>query len=103
MTIEDEIIAKHAAAARAELEAQARKSAEEKEAQTLEREIGDLSAKLEPMFKAPSKYGAQLPQLSADLKAKWARYDELTGKGPRKDWQTAGNSTFTVVGGMVVK
>jgi uncharacterized coiled-coil DUF342 family protein len=88
-----EIVNKHAAAARAEIEAENRKSAEQKEAETLAREIDQIAAQLTPMFKQPSRYRAEIKQLNAQIETKQARYDLLTGKPEARDWRIAGNQS----------
>ena len=96
-----EIIERHARAAKAELEAEEKRSADEKAAQSLTREIETIAGQLIPLQRFPSKYRAEIDTLAAQLDAKQRELDALTGRVAPVDHRTTGNRNFQIFGGRI--
>jgi chromosome segregation ATPase len=80
---QEAIITRHLNAARKEIGERAKLTAAQREVESLETQIEELSAKMEPMFKEPSRYKKQLEELEPKLAALFKRHEELTAQ-PRK-------------------
>lgn len=93
----DEIIQKHADNARAEIETEAAKDANTREAENLAREINGLVAQIAPMQKQPTKYKYELRELNKQLVQKQERLDALKDTPRPYDPQLSGGGSLHIV------
>lgn len=77
MTTTDEIIQKHAEAAAEEIQAEERKTAQQREKETLSAELEARSTELKPLFKMPSIHGAKIDALVAEQERIVGRLAEI--------------------------
>lgn len=69
-------------AAEKRLQARRQMSAEQREAETLRREINDLTDRIAAWQRSPSRFDAELAAAMAELDAKTGRLEEITPKQP---------------------
>jgi len=80
----NEIVNKHVEAARQEIEAEQRKSEQQRQAEATDQQIGTLSAQLNALMKDPLRNRLQIDEVQKQLAAAELQYGSLMGTSSLK-------------------